>query len=77
MTGVPQAEIPFALLFFNLGVEIGQLAFVAAFFTLRWALRTLEVPEPRWAATVAGYVVGVAGAFWTLLQLQSFMQALA
>jgi hydrogenase/urease accessory protein HupE len=77
MTGVPQAEIPFALLFFNLGVEIGQLAFVAAFFTLRWALRTLEVPEPRWAATVAGYVVGVAGAFWTLVQLQSFMQALA
>jgi hypothetical protein len=77
MTGVPQSEIPFALLFFNLGVEVGQLIFVAAFFAVRWSARALEVPQPRWAATLGAYVVGVAGAIWTLVQLQSFVRALA
>lgn len=32
--GLPHHAIPIALLFFNLGVEIGQLAFVAAVVTV-------------------------------------------
>lgn len=75
--GLPQHAIPVALLFFNLGVEAGQLAFVALFFALRWALRTLEVPAPRWATPLPAYVVGVAGACWTIVQLQLFVRALA
>ncbi len=34
--GLPQVEIPLALLFFNLGVEVGQLLFIAAVFTVLW-----------------------------------------
>jgi hydrogenase/urease accessory protein HupE len=77
MTGVPPPEIPFALLFFNLGVEIGQLIFVAAFFTVRWSATALKVPESRWTAMVGAYVIGVTGAIWTLVQLQGFVRALA
>jgi hypothetical protein len=76
-TGLPPSDIPFALLFFNLGVETGQLTFIAVFFTLRWALRTLDVTTPRWAAPVPAYVVGVAGAYWTIIQVQLFLRAIA
>jgi len=75
--GLPQHAIPAALLFFNLGVEIGQLGFVVLFFALRWALRTLEVPAPRWATSIPAYVVGVAGAYWTIVQLQPLASAFA
>jgi hydrogenase/urease accessory protein HupE len=75
--GVPQHAIPVALLFFNLGVEAGQLAFVALFFALRWALRILDFPAPRWATLIPAYVVGIAGAYWTIAQLQPFVRALA
>lgn len=75
--GLPQSDIPFALLFFNFGVEVGQLAFVAVFFAFRWALRSLEVSAPRWATPVPAYVVGVAGAYWTIAQLEDFARALA
>jgi hydrogenase/urease accessory protein HupE len=76
-TGLPQSDIPFALLFFNLGVETGQLTFIAVFFALHWALRALAVATPRWAMPVPAYVVGVAGAYWTIIQLQLFLRAIA
>jgi hydrogenase/urease accessory protein HupE len=76
-TGLPQSDIPFALLFFNFGVEVGQLTFIAVFFVLRWALRTLEVEAPRWAMPVPSYAVGVAGAYWTIFQLQLLVRAIA
>jgi hydrogenase/urease accessory protein HupE len=75
-TGLPASDIPFALLFFNLGVELGQLAFVGLFYVLAWAVRTIEVPSPRWARALPAYVVGVAGAYWTIVQLQPFARLL-
>ena len=36
--GLPQHDIPLALFLFNLGVEAGQLVFVAALLALRWAI---------------------------------------
>lgn len=64
--GIPQAEVPLALLLFNLGVEAGQLGFVALVFALRGASRALEVHWPRWAAAIPAYVLGSLGAYWTL-----------
>jgi hydrogenase/urease accessory protein HupE len=64
--GVPAGELPWALLFFNIGVELGQLAFVALCFALVRAWRILEVSWPAWALRVPGYVVGVCGAYWTI-----------
>jgi hypothetical protein len=62
--GLPDGEIPLALLFFNVGVEIGQLAFVFLVLALARSFRVLEIDWPRWALRVPGYVVGSLGAFW-------------
>jgi hypothetical protein len=64
--GLPQAEIPLALLLFNAGVEIGQLFFVAVMVGLERAFRTLEISWPRAVQALPGYAVGTLGAFWTI-----------
>lgn len=66
MTGIPQGEIPSALLFFNLGVEAGQLAFVFVAIWVAMSLRTLEFDRAWWAKRTPAYVVGSLGAFWTI-----------
>ena len=48
--GLPKAEIPLALLLFNVGVEIGQVAFVVTALALVRAFKVLEVRWPRWVA---------------------------
>ncbi len=65
-TGLPQADIPWALLFFNVGVEIGQVFFVFLVLAMAWSYRQLEVRWPRWALALPGYTVGSLGAFWTI-----------
>jgi hydrogenase/urease accessory protein HupE len=67
--GLPKAELPIALLSFNVGVEIGQLSFVALILLLERAFRILEVKWPRWAEALPGYTVGSLGAFWTVQRL--------
>jgi HupE / UreJ protein len=62
--GLPQGEIPIALVFFNLGVEIGQLMFVALFLGLRWAARPLKIVWPRWSESLPAYIIGTIAAFW-------------
>ena len=48
--GLPQAEIPLALLLFNVGVELGQVAFVLLVVLLERSFRVLEVRWPRWSS---------------------------
>jgi len=67
--GLPKVELPVALLSFNVGVEIGQLSFVALILLLERAFRILEVRWPRWAEALPGYTVGSLGAFWTVQRL--------
>ncbi len=62
--GLPAAEIPLALLFFNLGVEIGQLLFVAVCLSFAWAFGRLEVAWPQRLEPLPAYVIGTAAAFW-------------
>jgi hypothetical protein len=62
--GLPTNEIPLALLFFNVGVELGQLAFVFVVLGLNRSFQSLEIRWPRWAELVPGYAVGTLGAFW-------------
>ncbi|HVO52723.1 MAG TPA: HupE/UreJ family protein [Thermoanaerobaculia bacterium] len=64
--GLPKAEIPLALLLFNVGVEIGQMFFVAVILVLERSFRTLEIRWPRWAEALPGYTVGSLGAYWTI-----------
>lgn len=65
-TGMPKAELPLALLFFNVGVELGQLVFVFTALALVRSFKVLEVRWPRWAAALPGYTVGSLGAYWTI-----------
>ena len=64
--GLPRADLPLALLNFNIGVEIGQLSFVFLILLLERSFRILEVRWPRWVEFLPGYTVGTLGAFWTI-----------
>jgi hydrogenase/urease accessory protein HupE len=62
--GLPKAEIPLALLLFNVGVELGQLGFVFLIVALERSFRVLEVHWPRIVERLPGYTVGTLGAYW-------------
>jgi hydrogenase/urease accessory protein HupE len=64
--GLPQAEIPLALLLFNIGVEIGQVFFVGLILALERAFMILEIRWPRLVEALPGYTVGALGAYWTI-----------
>lgn len=64
--GLRVSEIPLALLFFNVGVEIGQIAFVMLVILLERSFRVLEIHWPRLARLAPGYTVGSLGAYWTI-----------
>jgi HupE / UreJ protein len=67
--GIPQATLPIALMFFNVGVEIGQLAFVFVVLALIWAHRQAEASLPRWGAALPAYAIGSVAAFWFLVRV--------
>lgn len=67
--GIPQATLPIALLFFNVGVEIGQLMFVTLVLALMWAHRQAQAMLPRWGAVVPAYVIGSVASYWFLLRI--------
>jgi hydrogenase/urease accessory protein HupE len=75
--GLPRVEIPLALLLFNCGVEIGQLAFVALVLSLERAFRLMEIRWPQPVALLPAYIVGGLGAFWTIQRLFIFIGATA
>ena len=62
--GLPGSEIPLALLFFNIGVELGQVAFILVVLALARAFRGFGFRMPRWTQLVPGYAVGTLGAMW-------------
>ncbi len=72
--GLPQRDIPLALLMFNFGVELGQLAFVALVLLLVRAFRVLEMHWPRPAELAPAYLVGSLGAFWTIQRLALMLE---
>jgi hydrogenase/urease accessory protein HupE len=64
--GLPQGEIPLALLLFNVGVEVGQLFFVGLILGLERAFQTLQIRWLRIVEALPGYAVGSLGAYWTI-----------
>ena len=68
--GLPEHAIPLALLFFNLGVEAGQLMFIAISLAA-WAL-VRRLPMPSWAWRVPVYGIGTMAAFWTIERIAGF-----
>jgi len=75
--GLPQGDIPFALLMFNLGVEAGQLAFVGLILLLIAALKSIEIRLPRRLEPMPAYVVGILGAYWTIDRIAAMFGGMA
>jgi hydrogenase/urease accessory protein HupE len=74
--GLPRSDLPLALLSFNVGVELGQLGFVALILAMKVSFRTLQVRWPRWVEVLPGYTVGALGAFWTIQRTELLIAAL-
>jgi hydrogenase/urease accessory protein HupE len=70
--GLPEGHIPIALLFFNLGVEAGQLLFVAAVLALVAGIRRTGMAWPRWAGLVPPYAIGSMAMFWVIQRVAAF-----
>ena len=67
--GLPQENVPSALLFFNVGVELGQLAFVLVMLALVWSHKVLQAQLPAWSRPATIYGMGAIGSFWFLSRL--------
>jgi hypothetical protein len=67
--GLPENEIPLALLTFNVGVEIGQLLFVGAVLLALAALRQFLLRLPAWVHATPAYGIGTMAAFWWLQRM--------
>jgi hydrogenase/urease accessory protein HupE len=70
--GLPQGHIPVALLFFNLGVEVGQLLFIAGVLMLAAGIRRLQIEWPRCAELVPPYAIGGLASFWMIQRVAAF-----
>lgn len=81
--GLPQNAIPLALLFFNVGVEVGQLLFItlamavitAAVYLARKLNRSNITPQFAfsWSETISAYAIGAVAAFWLIERTLSFV----
>ncbi|MBW2671146.1 MAG: HupE/UreJ family protein [Deltaproteobacteria bacterium] len=70
--GLPQTDIPLALLFFNVGVEVGQLMFVAGVLVVTWMIKKMKLRWPVWVEQVPAYSIGSLAAFWFIQRTISF-----
>jgi hydrogenase/urease accessory protein HupE len=74
--GLPPLSIPMALLFFNVGVEIGQLIFIVvvlgAIAVVRRVARRLNMDAPSWWWRVPPYTIGGVASFWVVQRLAAF-----
>lgn len=82
--GLPQTEIPAALLFFNVGVEVGQIFFVALLVAAVSVLTALGVVRkddgsiapvllPSRVARPAAYLAGSLAAYWMIDRIAGFV----
>ncbi len=77
--GLPQTEIPAALLAFNVGVEIGQVVFVAGMLFIFWlitkSLKTFRSDSVKWLNIIEkpmAYAVGSVTMLWTVERVTGF-----
>ena len=71
--GLPEQAVPLALLFFNVGVELGQLLFVGAILTLIALGKYLMRTPPQWLPTATAYTIGIIASYWTIERVVSFL----
>jgi hydrogenase/urease accessory protein HupE len=62
--GLPEGDVPVALLTFNLGVEAGQLLIIAASLAAIALVRRFKPPALRPSTLAATYAIGITASFW-------------
>jgi len=62
--GLPAGDVPRALFSFNVGIELGQLAFVLCMVAVGRALQGLRPRLPAWSVRVPAYAIGSVAVFW-------------
>lgn len=70
--GLPANDIPAALLAFNLGVEAGQLCFIAALAFLVAAGRWVALPIGQKATVITAYGIGSVSMYWLIERMSGF-----
>jgi hydrogenase/urease accessory protein HupE len=72
--GLPQKDVPLALLTFNLGVELGQLLFIGAVLAVAAGWRASVYPtfRTRSVQPLVAYAIGVVATFWLIERLSAF-----
>lgn len=68
--GLPEKHVPLSLAFFNVGVELGQLALIALVLGLRWLGSRLPLPT-AWVRPSLIYAMGGLAAFWTIDRIRA------
>lgn len=64
--GLPQGEVPMALVAFNVGVELGQLVIIAAVLGVLTVLRRAAPAALRPATLTATYAIGAISSLWLI-----------
>lgn len=75
--GVPAGEIPLALLAFNVGIELGQLAVVALVLAALAIARRTALGVPHWLRLAPAYGIGSVAALWFFERLEPLVQIVA
>jgi hydrogenase/urease accessory protein HupE len=73
--GLPRAAIPLALFAFNVGIELGQIAFVLVLLVLGAAAGRLAGPLPAWTRRAPAYVMGTIAAYWCFERAAAWLGA--
>lgn len=71
--GIPEDSVAIALLFFNLGVEAGQLAFIGVVVGAVSASRRFPLPAPAWVRLAPSYAIGTIAAFWFIERIAAIL----
>jgi hydrogenase/urease accessory protein HupE len=70
--GLPQGNIPLALLFFSVGIEVGQLLFISVVLAFVAVVSQIRLSLPRWADLAPPYAIGIIAMFWVIQRVALF-----
>lgn len=70
--GLPEGQVPLALLFFNVGVEVGQLLFIAVVLGDIALVARARLKFPRWVGSLPPYAIGSVAMFWVFQRVAVF-----
>ena len=71
--GLPRGEVPWALFFFNVGVEVGQLVFIILLAAGYLLLRRVWLGPTQRATKLLAYLIGACASFWLIERILAFI----